>query len=119
MFRGHNSQLVKLIEAKSEVWFQANEDEYGIEGYYNWDSLAAAYLVNPHFFKDQQQDCMVSVESLSRGELHSVNRDQTSYSPSKPYQQVRLNLPKIEDKSGLEQNMYQTWMNVEAELSRK
>lgn len=113
MFAGADGPIAQLIRHYSDPWFTDNDLEYGIKGFYNWDTLAAAYLVNPEFFQDQPDDYTVSMKSLSSGSLIADDFDPTSYAVSKPLQTTALNLPKIKDKEGLKKHIYQTWLNLD------
>lgn len=104
--------LAKLIKDYTDPWFQDNEDEYGIKGFYNWDSLAAAYLINPSLFQDQWQEFTVSVHGLSTGSLVSSFYDTSSYINSKPIEKVRLNTPKIKNQSKLNHQLFSNWLNA-------
>lgn len=107
-----DTPLATLIKHYTNPWFKDNEDEYGIKGFYNWDSLAAAYLINPSLFQDQWQDFTVSVHSLSTGSLVSSYYDPTSYVSSKPIAKVRLNTPTIKDQSKLNHQLFSNWLDA-------
>lgn len=113
MFAGAEGEIAQMIQDYSDPWFRDNNIEYGIKGFYNWDTLAAAYLINPKFFDDQIDNYRISINSLSTGSLIAEDHDPTSYVTSKPIQEVELNLPKIVQKESLKQHIYQTWLNVD------
>ena len=113
MFAGAEGEIAQMIQDYSDPWFRDNNIEYGIKGFYNWDTLAAAYLINPEFFDDQIDNYRISINSLSTGSLIAEDHDPTSYVTSKPIQEVELNLPKIVQKESLKQHIYQTWLNVD------
>lgn len=115
MFGGEGGDVAQMIQEYSDPWFRDNDIEYGIKGFYNWDTLAAAYLVNPEFFDDQKDNYRISINSLSTGSLIAEDHDPTSYVTSKPIRVVELNLPKIAQKESLKQHIYQTWLNVDKE----
>lgn len=112
-FAGARGPIAQMIQNYSDPWFQDNTDEYGIPGFYNWDSLAAAYLVDPNFFQDQVGSYRLSLQSLSTGSLHARDHDPTTYAVSKPVKEVQLNLPKIKLKEELKQHMYRTWLSLD------
>ncbi|MDO5457665.1 MAG: nucleoside hydrolase [Atopococcus tabaci] len=113
MFAGAEGEIAQMIQKYSDPWFRDNNIEYGIKGFYNWDTLAAAYLVNPDFFDDHIDNYRISINSLSTGSLLAEDHDPTSYVTSKPIQEVELNLPKIAQKENLKEHIYQTWLNVD------
>ena len=100
----------QLIKEYTAPWFKDNEEEYGIQGFYNWDTLAAAYLVNPEYFTNQWADYHISLNSLSTGSLIANDFDPTSYAQTRPVRKVYLNLPVIKIKEELKHHIYQTWL---------
>lgn len=113
MFAGHDSQVAKLIRAYSDSWFTDNDLEYGIKGFYNWDTLAAGYLVNPEYFSDQVADFNVSINSLSTGSLLATDFDPTTYAATRPNRRVKLNTPVVQAKEQLKEKIYHTWLKAE------
>lgn len=113
MFADAKGEVAQMIQDYSDPWFKDNNIEYGIKGFYNWDTLAAAYLVNPEFFDNQIDNYRISINSLSTGSLIAEDHDPTSYVTSKPIREVELNLPKIAQKESLKQHIYQTWLNID------
>ncbi|MBG9980267.1 nucleoside hydrolase [Facklamia sp. DSM 111018] len=111
-FLGNTSKIAQLIQKYSDPWFVDNELEYGIKGFYNWDSLAAAYLVDPDYFVDEWQDFTISINSLSKGSLIAEDFDPTSYSDSKPLRNVRLNTPHIKKSNKLRRELFDRWLQI-------
>ncbi|KAA9301296.1 MULTISPECIES: nucleoside hydrolase [Aerococcus] len=105
--------LVQLIKKYSEPWFRDNDLEYGIKGFYNWDSLAAACLVHPEYFSLDQAEYWLSVEGLSRGRLHCPSQDPTQYVATKPYQRRLITTPRISRPEELKDHLYQTWLSLD------
>lgn len=112
-FAGQDSPVADLIRSYSDGWFVDNEEEYGIKGYYNWDSLAAAYLVHPEYFQNQWQDFTVSIHSLAKGSLIATDFDPTTYAESKPLSQVHLNTPLVKRPDELRSHLFESWLRVE------
>lgn len=113
LFTRQDSPIVDLIREYSAPWFVDNEVEYGIEGFYNWDSLAAAYLVHPEYYEDTWAEYTVSVEGLATGRLDCPPVDQTSYRTSKPYVKRTLNTPRVARKAALRKHLYDTWQQID------
>lgn len=111
-FADCDQPIADLIKTYADPWFVDNEVEYGIKGFYNWDSLAAAYLVNPELFEDDCQEYTVSINSLSRGSLIAEDFDPTSYAGSKPLKEVRLNTPHVKEKDRIRKMLFQRWLNI-------
>lgn len=112
MFNNKSKPIVNLIQEHSDKWFVDNQLEYGINGFYNWDTLAAAYLINPEFFEDQISSYQVSINSLSTGSLIAKDYDSSSYANVRPNKSTLLNLPRIKHKEELTKHIYDTWLNV-------
>lgn len=110
-FAESSTPKAQLIKEYTAPWFKDNNEEYGIEGFYNWDTLAAAYLVNPEFFDDQWDNYHISLNSLSTGSLIAKDFDPTSYAQTRPVREVYLNLPVIQAKDALKGHIYQTWLS--------
>ncbi|MDK6805888.1 nucleoside hydrolase [Aerococcus sp. UMB7834] len=105
--------IVQMIQKYSAPWFRDNDLEYGIKGFYNWDSLAAACLVHPEYFSLDQEKYWLSVEGLARGRLHCPSQDPTQYVVTKPYQQTLVTTPRITKKEALKDHLYQTWLSLD------
>lgn len=113
MFAGHDTKVARLIREYSDSWFTDNDLEYGITGFYNWDTLAAAYLVNPEYFADQVADFNISINGLSTGSLIAADFDPSNYAATRPNRPAKLNTPVIQAKEELKTKIYQTWLNVQ------
>lgn len=111
-FASQSGPIVDLIQKYSDSWFDDNFEEYGIPGYYNWDTLAAAYLINPEYFDENVEKSTISLISLSQGSLRGEHYDSSSYAKTRPVKEVHLNLPIIKDGDSLTQNIYQTWLRA-------
>ncbi|MGF3195165.1 nucleoside hydrolase [Facklamia sp. P12945] len=114
-FSNQQSAIAHLIQNYAEPWFVDNEDEYGIKGFYNWDSLAAVYLVNPELFEDQWTSFNVSVNSLSMGSLIAEDFDFSPYSSSRPLKKALINTPVVKKADQIRKNLFQRWLNVKLE----
>ena len=99
--------VVRLIKNETDYWFDNNWDEYGIPGYYNWDAIAAAYMMHPELFEIQRVDMQLSTEKLTKGRL-ILAEDETK-------KNCTLKIPVIRDADEFRRNLYDTWMNVEIE----
>ena len=99
--------VVRLIKNETDYWFDNNWDEYGIPGYYNWDAIAAAYMMHPELFETQMVDMQLSTEKLTKGRL-ILAEDESK-------KNCTLKIPVIRDADEFRRNLYDTWMNVEIE----
>ena len=99
--------VVRLIKNETDYWFDNNWDEYGIPGYYNWDAIAAAYMMHPELFETQIVDMQLSTEKLTKGRM-ILAEDEAK-------KNCTLKIPVIRDEDEFRRNLYDTWMNVEIE----
>lgn len=99
-FRSGNP-AAEYIRWKTDYWFDNNDDDYGIKGFYNWDVTSAVYLVHPEIFSDHKEKLLVSEEDLKRGYLR---KDEVG--------NCICNLPEIEKEQEFRETIYNTWMNV-------
>lgn len=97
----NSSLTAKYIKEKTDYWFNDNEIDYGIDGFYNWDVIAAVYLMNPKLFTDNEIIFDLSKEDLQKEYL----RKSTSG--------FKINLPKISIEEDLKDNIYSTWLSLE------
>ena len=99
LLSGKNSAS-NYIYNKSDYWFEYNERVYGIEGFYNWDVLAAVYLVNSELFIDKSRPFLLNKSDLSKGFLRE---DDTG---------ININLSEVIDEKIIKKNIYDNWRNV-------
>lgn len=103
--RYRTQAVVQLIEHYSSDWFRDNATVYGIDGFYNWDTLVACVLVHPEFFQVEVLPTTLSVAALQSGWL--VDRAIATTKPA-----VTLSLPMVAAADGLRDHIYRTWLNV-------
>lgn len=111
-FNDVTGPTIELIKEYSDPWFRDNLEEFGIAGFYNWDSLAAAYITHPQLFEDMPKDLTLSVYGLSTGDLLAKSDDLQAYSFSKPVQKKTINIPKVRDGQALIETLYQSWVSL-------
>ena len=96
---------MEFIRKETDYWFDNNMDDYGIPGYYNWDVIAAAYLLHPELFETEEIDFNLSVEDLKKGKLRISEEGMEK--------NCTLKIPVIGDANAFTQNIYDTWLKVE------
>lgn len=99
-----NKEIVRFIKKETDYWFDDNMNDYGIEGYYNWDVIAAAYMMHPELFEEKQTDCMLAVNELKTGWLTMCKEDGAK--------NCSIALPEIKNAQEFTRNIYDTWLNV-------
>ncbi len=95
------SKMAQYIKKETDYWFEDNEQVYGIEGYYNWDVVAAAYLMHPELFDNHVENFALSEQDLVSGWLRRC----------KDTGNAKLNLATIGGKETFCKNIYDTWLN--------
>lgn len=104
LFKTENPAAVYIRE-KTDYWFGYNEEDYGIEGFYNWDVTAAVYLMHPELFADQKEECRITETDLQTGFLNRTEKGMGN---------CILNLPQIREETSFKNSIYDTWMKVPA-----
>ena len=94
--------IAKYIRERTDYWFGYNQEDYGIQGFYNWDVTAAVYLMHPELFADVKDRYDFSGEDLKTGYLRASGNGRQE-----------CNLPVILEEQAFKRNIYDTWMNVE------
>lgn len=96
-----SNKIVRFIKEKTDYWFDDNEHEYGIKGFYNWDVTAGVYLMHPELFISKEYTMAISEADLQRGFLRQVNDAEKN---------CILNLPEIGSERAFKENIYRTWL---------
>lgn len=97
-----DSKIAKYIREETDYWFKYNEDDYGIKGFYNWDVIAAVYLIRPGLFIDEPENLFVSEENLRTGLLKREEKGNSF-----------CRLPEIREGKRLKDEIYRSWLQVE------
>lgn len=82
-------------------WFADMKDTYELPGFYNWDVVAATYLVKPELFQNSYQFITPCCQDLEKGELN--------YRPSE-VEAALINLPKIANVEKFKNEIYSSWL---------
>ena len=97
--------VVKFIRQETDYWFDNNMEEYGIPGYYNWDVIAAAYMLHPELFETENTEFCLAVKDLEMGKLTICEEGKEN--------NATIEIPVIKDAEEFRRNIYDTWKNVE------
>ena len=100
-----NNPIVPFIKKETDYWFDNNMDDYGIPGYYNWDVIAAAYMMHPELFETKKIAFRLSEEELQSGKL--------TISENEMEKNCTLEIPVIADGPTFSKHIYDTWKRVE------
>lgn len=90
------------IRDRADLYEGLNEAVFGIEGFYNWDVLSAAYLCHPEYFEDRVDTYHLLEADLGTGFLRKDEAGDTV-----------LNLPEIRDPEAFKQHIYKTWLSLD------
>lgn len=103
-FADSTNEIVKYIRKETDYWFDNNMDVYGIPGYYNWDAIAAAYMMHPELFNVEKMEFELSIEALQTGKLMVAKERGT--------RSCTLEIPTIKEKELFSKNLYDAWKRV-------
>jgi purine nucleosidase len=94
--------IYKYINAKTYKWFEFIMNEFGIDGFYNWDIVASVYITNPELFEDNFIDIHSKVDDLKSGLI--VNTENIN---------SNINMPTlIKDVDKFNNIIFETWSNI-------
>lgn len=94
------------IYSNSAYWFDYIGREFQINGFYNWDVVAAAYLVEKELFIDHLYDYNLSLKDLEKGKLLKAIHSSDSW----------VNMPYIKNMDAFTHDVYSTWLNNKIEI---
>ncbi len=92
----------RYILEKTKYWFDHNEKDRELPGFYNWDITAAIYLMKPELFANDYAHYEISERHLQIGYLKRTAEGG-----------VWLNLPRIKDIQGFKKEAYDALSGVE------
>jgi inosine-uridine nucleoside N-ribohydrolase len=96
--------VYKYIRKKTSDWFDFVADEFGIDGFYNWDIVAGVYITHPELFDENMQNVISTEEDLKRGYLKIDNSSEEGY---------KINIPsKIKDINKFNDIIFRSWENI-------
>ncbi len=93
-------QMASLIMQRCEYWIGRMMRTFDINGFYNWDTVAAVYMAEPSLFRDVHYRFAPSVELLKHGVLASSETDMPM---------CNINIPRILDKKTFSDEVYKSW----------
>ncbi|OHW62359.1 pyrimidine-specific ribonucleoside hydrolase RihA [Andreesenia angusta] len=103
LMKSPSNPVFKYIQEKTLPWFNFIGPAFGVEGFYNWDVVAAVYLTNPEIFKDSFEYICSEPEELTRGYLN----------PCCSSDGYSLNIPTdIVEKERFDELVFSAWENA-------
>lgn len=92
------SERGEYILEKTKYWFDYNESDYDLEGFYNWDITSAIFLMRPDIFESHPTVIALKEEDLKKGLL---------LPPSDPSEKTAVvDLPTIKDIAAFKKEAY-------------
>lgn len=99
---GRPEASARYILKETDYWFDFNRQDYGIQGFYNWDVTAAVYLVHPELFTDCPGAFAFSEKDLKTGFLRRTKEGG-----------AWCNLPEIGPEDAFKKEIYRSWLQVD------
>lgn len=97
-------KIYKYILDNLLPWIKRNNQQFGVEGFYNWDTIAAVFLTHPELFEDSQCHVISTEDDLKSGFLRKIDSPREGYS-------VHIT-EKIKDIEALNSVILKTWGKV-------
>jgi len=98
-----DNPAAKYIARKCLYWFQNMMCTFNINGFHNWDVVAAVYLVEPSLFKDSLHHITPNLTNLEKGLL--VNETEDAFP-------CVINLPTIDNLKMFTDDVYKAWLSL-------
>lgn len=96
--------IFNYIRNMTLPWYNFIKNQYGIDGFHNWDIVAAVYITNPELFDHNLVKVSSSIDDLKTGYI-KTEPNEKSY---------ELNIPtRIKDKEQFNNLIFDSWSNVE------
>lgn len=95
----------KYIDQTCSYWFENMMRRFNLNGFHNWDVVAAAYLMNPLLFKDHYETILPDLNNLESGFLENGKQNDNNI--------VRVNIPVINNLKKFTEDVYAAWLSVE------
>lgn len=95
--------VAQYIFDKCNYWFEDMMALFEIDGFHNWDVVAAAYLVKPELFDDKEIVITLDTELLEEGWL--LHQSESRHN-------CIVNTPIIKNVDNFKDHIYNSWLNV-------
>lgn len=96
--------VARYIFQKCNYWFENMMRRFDIDGFHNWDVVAAAYLAEPALFEDHLHYLQIDRQKLTKGMLSISSRE---------YGDSLVNLPEIHNLDAFTEEVYKAWLAVD------
>jgi purine nucleosidase len=100
--------IYKYISKSATNWYKFIMNEFGIEGFYNWDIVSAVYITHPELFDKNVLNIASTEDDLKSGFLKFSESSSNAY---------KVNAPTtIKDVSLFNEVIFKAWENISASL---
>ena len=99
--------LKEHLSQELEYWFGVYQKNWGLDGFVNWDVVAAAQLIHPELFDCPPQNIYPTPQSLQKGNLMGEG------------DAISCLLPTIKEPEDYRRHIYQTLLAAGEHLNRK
>lgn len=97
-------KIYSYISEKVSKWYEFIMMEFGINGFYNWDIVAAVYITHPELFDSNLVNVVSKVDDLTKGYLKLSESAPNAYRINIPT--LIVNLEKFND------IIFKSWENI-------
>ena len=97
------------IYEKTGYWFGHADENYKLDGFFNWDVVSAVYLMHPELFEPCKTYLQLSEEDLKNGYLR--------ISTSKENANAAVFLPKIKSLKNFKEEVYRGWLEAKIKIA--
>lgn len=101
----HTLPIFNYIKKKTLPWFDHVMGKFAMDGFHNWDIVAAMYITNPELFKDNYANLVSIPEDLKKGYLKIDISDKYGYVVNMPTE--------ITDINKFNEIIIETWKNCD------
>ncbi|MFA6809419.1 MAG: nucleoside hydrolase [Eubacteriales bacterium] len=93
------------IYQQCSYWFENMMKKFNLNGFHNWDVVAAAYLLNKDLFKDHYEDILLDLNNLKKGLLKKSKQNDKNT--------TLINIPIISNLSEFTKDVYSAWLEFD------
>jgi purine nucleosidase len=104
LLNNDSHDIYRYISKSALNWYKFIMDEFGINGFYNWDIVAAVYITHPELFDRNLLNVVSNEVDLSKGYLKLSESLNDGY---------KVNIPTvIKDNDRFNEVIFESWENI-------
>jgi len=89
-----------FLREEIQYWYDHNREHWNLEGFVNWDVMAAVQLIHPEYFNFKETIITPTHESMKNGNLNGLGPE------------IKCFLPEITDPAAYTEHVYQIYFNA-------